>query len=775
MANDGLRFDESVAPLPRPATPAVDAILGVPIRVLDHGFVRLVDYMGDDAAIVQAARVSYGPGTRKLSEDRALIRYLLRNRHTSPFEMVEVKLHVKAPLFVARQWLRHRTSCLAGDSVLSFDLPGAEQRGERQHHGMTVEKFHRLWHEGTTHAVPKRKPLFLERIEPGRRYTIPELARLVERREESLRNLVRADVLKAERAVPNSPRDPAIFVWGRDWRDYANGKFEVRAPMRDRLRKMRLRMCDEETGEIRYTHVTDVWQTGVKPVFKVTLDNGKSLKMTKDHRCLTDRGWLTLEQATGLRLNDRGGVTWDGNGPAFATNGVPLHQSAEWLMARKAAGCGVTQMAEESGVSYHTIRKWLRKNNVQFTPAETVRLSSRAQRGQRRTFAKQRVFSERELAAIREARGGPRSNFWKGGVTPERAHIGRWTVEHARRAHERNGYKCVICRGNDDLHAHHVDPVWHNPARARDEANLTSLCRRCHADLHRLNLELALRDAIASGADLGRFWTDHQTGRERPEGKQRLRATRLFRQWSRVVRIEYAGEEMTYDLAVAGPFHNFVANGFVVHNSVNELSARYSVLPEEMYLPDDTQISFQSTDNKQGRSAAAVDPALRARVRELLLAGQREAYAGYQELIDAGIARELARIALPVAVYTEWYWKINLHNLFHFLELRLDAHAQHEIRVYAEAICLIARRLAPTAYGAFEDYIRDATRLSGVERAIVARALRGAPPTPDEWRRLGKRERAEFARKFGLAEPEAGAGSPPAPANGAAGTVARDG
>jgi thymidylate synthase (FAD) len=81
-----------------------------PIPVLDHGFVRVVDYMGDDSSVVQAARVSYGRGTRKISEDSALIRYLLRHRHTTPFEMAEIKLHVKLPIFVARQWIRHRTA-----------------------------------------------------------------------------------------------------------------------------------------------------------------------------------------------------------------------------------------------------------------------------------------------------------------------------------------------------------------------------------------------------------------------------------------------------------------------------------------------------------------------------------------------------------------------------------------------------------------------------------------------------------------------------------------
>lgn len=92
----------------RPTVAAMEEILQTPHPVLDHGFVRVVDYMGDDGAIVQAARVSYGRGTRKVSEDRALVRYLMRHWHTTPFEMCEIKLHVKLPIFVARQWIRHR-------------------------------------------------------------------------------------------------------------------------------------------------------------------------------------------------------------------------------------------------------------------------------------------------------------------------------------------------------------------------------------------------------------------------------------------------------------------------------------------------------------------------------------------------------------------------------------------------------------------------------------------------------------------------------------------
>ena len=97
-------------PTRRATVPALEEILYEPLPVLDHGFVRVVDYMGDDAAIVQAARVSYGRGTRRVSEDRGLVNYLMRHRHTTPFEMCEIKYHVKLPIFVARQWIRHRTA-----------------------------------------------------------------------------------------------------------------------------------------------------------------------------------------------------------------------------------------------------------------------------------------------------------------------------------------------------------------------------------------------------------------------------------------------------------------------------------------------------------------------------------------------------------------------------------------------------------------------------------------------------------------------------------------
>ncbi|HEV2546366.1 MAG TPA: FAD-dependent thymidylate synthase [Stellaceae bacterium] len=133
------RLRAETAPTRRATVPALEEILYGAIPVLDHGFVRVIDYMGDDAAVVQAARVSYGKGTKKVNEDRGLIQYLMRHRHTTPFEMCEIKYHVKLPIFVARQWIRHRTANVneysARYSILDneFYLPAPDQLAAQSH------------------------------------------------------------------------------------------------------------------------------------------------------------------------------------------------------------------------------------------------------------------------------------------------------------------------------------------------------------------------------------------------------------------------------------------------------------------------------------------------------------------------------------------------------------------------------------------------------------------------------------------------------------------
>lgn len=174
----------------------------------------------------------------------------------------------------------------------------------------------------------------------------------------------------------------------------------------------------------------------------------------------------------------------------------------------------------------------------------------------------------------------------------------------------------------------------------------------------------------------------------------------------------------------------FVARQWIRHRTanVNEYSARYSILDREFYIPAPEQLAAQSTVNNQGRGAV-LEGAEAARVLEVLKRDAGQAYDSYESMLSQdgqqGLARELARMNLPMNIYTQWYWKTDLHNLFHFLRLRADAHAQYEIRVYAEAIAACVRDWVPLAYAAFEDYRMGGATLSAKAIAVLRRRLAG--------------------------------------------------
>ncbi|HOG75491.1 MAG TPA: FAD-dependent thymidylate synthase [Candidatus Marinimicrobia bacterium] len=171
----------------------------------------------------------------------------------------------------------------------------------------------------------------------------------------------------------------------------------------------------------------------------------------------------------------------------------------------------------------------------------------------------------------------------------------------------------------------------------------------------------------------------------------------------------------------------FIARQWIRHRAarVNEISGRYSVMEDEFYLPEETAIQYQNKDNRQGRDPQEVPVHLRQKVLNILAKGQQVAYDDYQKMLADDIARELARINLPLSLYTQWYWQIDLHNLFHFLELRMDEHAQWEIRQYANVIADITRAVAPLAFRAFETHVVNAVRFSGSEIQALANNLRG--------------------------------------------------
>ena len=191
----------------------------------------------------------------------------------------------------------------------------------------------------------------------------------------------------------------------------------------------------------------------------------------------------------------------------------------------------------------------------------------------------------------------------------------------------------------------------------------------------------------------------------------------------------------------------FVARQWVRHRTarLNELSGRYSEMVDEFYVPAAERIKPQDTFNLQGSlENGEVPPELQQKVIEIIKRDQEDVYKAYREMLDDGISRELARINLPLSLYTEWYWQIDLHNLFHFLKLRLDMHAQWEIRQYAAALGKIAKAVAPWAYESFEEHVLYGASLSRSEIQAIKAMLEGKP-CPLEGRLL-----TEFNQKMGF-------------------------
>lgn len=197
----------------------------------------------------------------------------------------------------------------------------------------------------------------------------------------------------------------------------------------------------------------------------------------------------------------------------------------------------------------------------------------------------------------------------------------------------------------------------------------------------------------------------------------------------------------------------FVARQWIRHRTanVNEYSARYSILDREFYIPAPDHVAAQSAVNNQGRGEA-LQGAEAARVLDILKSDSMRAYDNYEAMISQdgqqGLARELARMNLPANIYTQWYWKVDLHNLFHFLRLRADAHAQYEIRVYAEEICKVVADWVPFAYKAFEDYRLGSVTMSAQMVDALRRMLAGEAVT-QETSGMSAREWREFEGVLG--------------------------
>ena len=197
----------------------------------------------------------------------------------------------------------------------------------------------------------------------------------------------------------------------------------------------------------------------------------------------------------------------------------------------------------------------------------------------------------------------------------------------------------------------------------------------------------------------------------------------------------------------------FVARQWIRHRTanVNEYSARYSILDNEFYIPESENLASQSKSNNQGRGDVLVGEEAKE-VIQILKNDSLRSYKSYEEMLSnenkKGLARELARMNLPTNIYTQWYWKTDLHNLFNFIRLRNDQHAQYEIRVYAEKIAELVKKWVPFAFEAFEQYQLNSSHLSSNGLSCIKRLMNGEDVSQDN-SGMGKREWKEFCEIIG--------------------------
>lgn len=422
----------------------------------------------------------------------------------------------------------------------------------------------------------------------------------------------------------------------------------------ERIKKMKVRILDEHQNKLSHSNILNVISTGTKEVYEIELDDGKKIKTTKEHRFyIKDKGWLDLETAIGLELTKNNTAVFQINAE-FATNGVPCYQDYDWLKEAKQEALitkkGLPYIAEKANVSYHTIRKWLKKNNLQFSKKEVASFTEIWNKG-KTGYSTGKRSKESRLLMSEKARKGKDSNLWKGGVDrTDREKISDWLNKIRLDKLAEFSYRCKNCTNSKNLHLHHIIPVSFDITKAYDIDNIEVLCPECHVEHHR-----------KEGHYFG--WNKK---RKKPD---------IVPVYSKIKYIKYVGLEDTYDLTVNHSSHNYVANGIVVHNS-----QRYA----EITSFEDVELRKQCKNNRQSSEEIVydTDTFVNAYIKDHL----ENTNELYKELIKQGISRETSRMILPECTTTKIIFNGTLREWITTLNQRLHKTAQKETRLVCEAI-----------------------------------------------------------------------------------------
>lgn len=426
------------------------------------------------------------------------------------------------------------------------------------------------------------------------------------------------------------------------------------------------RHYNESTGLLEAAKIKEVFDTGVKPCFKMTLEtsltnNGKSIIATADHKFLTSQGWKRLGD---IKVGD-----------FVAENGIPVHQNAEWLAKAKATAIetktGVQGIAEMAGVSYHTIRKWLRIHSLQFTHNEVKTYTEIWNKGlpsaQQPKYRKPHSEESRDKMRTSSTKGSL-SNFYTGGgwcveEKPFRKVVVAWARGFLMSLLESQGYKCNITGvplTMANAVVDHIQPVYAFPEKALDNTNLQALSYDAH-------LVKSLKEAKES---------------------------RLTVSYKSVNRIESVGEVQTYDMEIDAESHNYVANGIVTHNSqryadVTQLDNAFCLRDLRLQDTKNRQNSIEVEDDEESRFMVSE---WKRRQEEILDIVQDS----YKWAIDCGIAKEVARVILPEGLtMSRMYVNGTIRSWLHYLQVRLEEGVTQQEHV------MLARLIAEQVNAAF--------------------------------------------------------------------------
>jgi thymidylate synthase (FAD) len=579
------------------------------VKVLDKGHIELCDGMVCDPRlkIVNAARVSFNKEIKELSDkDIKLIDFLFKHEHFSTFRHSYFTFRIKAPLFVFRQFWKYQIGCdwVENENVGTIQIPETN------------------WNEAC----------------------------------------LAPDSLVYFRVMWGNKKDKEKITISNIYRRFHSN--------REKLNKLNIIVFDEKNNIFTTSKIKDVINRGVQDVYKITLDNKKAIVCTKNHRVLTSGGWTSVEECLAPKTMSSGNIAFNA-GVAFATNGVKYagngsYQKYEWLKSCREHGMSVSDMATEAKCSYHTIRKWLKINDLRFDKSETQYKPGSIPWNKGLTYEGHRP-SQSTIEAIKKARSGPNSNFWKGGIYTPRRMITAWNKSISKDLFAKYNYICQKCttRGGK-LQVHHIIPVWYDETKAYDINNVVPLCKECHNTIHKN------KEEIQFAKNYNIILDPTKSRRKKPILKNTIK-------YSNVVSIEYVGKQQCYDLEIDGENKNFVCDGVVVHNS-----GRYVEFEPEFYIPE--EIRIQSKNNKQGSEgklgvlSGGEDPV------KFFEDACNETYSKYIYMIKSGAAKEQARSLLPQNIYSECIWTASLQCVLYVLHQRLKSDAQYEIRQYAKSI-----------------------------------------------------------------------------------------